>query len=54
MSREVSMRMHVSSPKVPKCTCYAMHAQEGTYLIIYFQNVVSKTIRNKLVIESSK
>jgi hypothetical protein len=23
MSREVSMRMHVSSPKVPKCTCYA-------------------------------
>jgi hypothetical protein len=23
MSREASMRMHVSSPKVPKCTCYA-------------------------------
>jgi hypothetical protein len=24
----VFLRMHVSMPKVPKCICYAMHAQK--------------------------
>jgi hypothetical protein len=57
MSREVSMWMHVSSPKVPKCTCYANACSKRDifiYLLIYFQNVVSKTMRNKLMIENSK
>jgi hypothetical protein len=37
--------MHVSSPKVPKCTCYA-NACSKRDIIIYlfiFQKVVSKT-----------
>jgi hypothetical protein len=57
MSREVSMWMHVSSPKVLKCTCYANACSKRDifiYLLIYFQNVVSKTMRNKLMIENSK
>jgi hypothetical protein len=52
MSREVSMRMHVSSPKVPKCTCYA-NACSRRGIFIYFQIVVSKTMGNKLMVESS-
>jgi hypothetical protein len=56
MSREVPMRMHVSLPKVPKCTCYVIACSKGDMLIILFifQKVVSKTMRNKLMIESSK
>jgi hypothetical protein len=57
MSKEVSMWMHVSSPKVPKCTCFANTFSRRDifiYLFIYFQNVVSKTMRNKLMIGSSK
>jgi hypothetical protein len=34
MSTEFSMRMHVSSLKVPKCRCHAMHAQ----CVIYFNS----------------
>jgi hypothetical protein len=56
MSREVSMRMHVSSPKVPKHTCYAKAcSRRGISIHLFiFQKVVSKTMRNKLMIESSK
>jgi hypothetical protein len=39
----MSMRMHVSSPKVPKCICYAMHTQKVIFILI--QKVVSKTKR---------
>jgi hypothetical protein len=40
------MRMHISSPKVPNAHAMQMHAQEETYLFIYFlQKVVSKTMR---------
>jgi hypothetical protein len=56
MSREASMRMPVSSLKVPKCTCYA-NACSRRNLFIYsfiFQKVVNKTMRNKIMIESSK
>jgi hypothetical protein len=35
--------MHVSSPKVPKCICYAMLTQKVTFILI--QKVVSKTKR---------
>jgi hypothetical protein len=41
MSKEVSMRMHVSSTKVPKCMCDQMHTQKVTFILI--QKVVSKT-----------
>jgi hypothetical protein len=51
MRMEVSMRMHVSSPKVPKCICYAMHTQKVTFILI--QNVVSKTKKDKFRIERS-
>jgi hypothetical protein len=44
--------MHVSSPKVPKCTCYAMHDPKVTHFFI--QKVVSKTKKNKFMIERSK
>jgi hypothetical protein len=57
MSREASMRMPVSSLKVHKCTCYAKACSRRDifmYLFIYFWNVLSKTMRNKLMIESSK
>jgi hypothetical protein len=56
MSREVPMRMHVSSPKVPKCTCYAIACSRRD-MVIYiftFQNAVSKTMRHELMIKSSK
>jgi hypothetical protein len=55
-SREVSMRMHVSSPKVPKCTCYAIAcSRRDMFIYIFiFQKVVSKTMRDNLMIESSK
>jgi hypothetical protein len=43
MKMEVSMRMHVSSPKVPKCICYATNTQKVTFISI--QKVVSKTKR---------
>jgi hypothetical protein len=41
MSMGVSMRMHVSTPKIPKCICYAMHTKKVTFILIY--KVVSKT-----------
>jgi hypothetical protein len=53
MCREVSTRMHVNSPKVPKCTCYA-NACSRRDIFIYFKNVVSKTMRHELMIEYSK
>jgi hypothetical protein len=37
----ISTRVHVSSPKVPKCICHAMHTQKVTSILI--QIVVSKT-----------
>jgi hypothetical protein len=43
-----SMRMHVSSPKIPKCSCYAMHTQKVTF--DFFPKVVSKIKENKLVL----
>jgi hypothetical protein len=51
MSMEISMRMHDSSPKVPKSICYAMHTQKVTFILI--QKVLSKTKNNKLRIERS-
>jgi hypothetical protein len=36
MSREVSMRMHVSSPKVSKCTCYANACSRRDIFIYIF------------------
>jgi hypothetical protein len=48
---EVSMRMHVRSPKVPKYICYAMHTQKVTFILI--QKVVSKTQKNKSRIQRS-
>jgi hypothetical protein len=51
MSMEVSTRMHVSLPKVLKYTCYAMHTQKVTFILI--QKVVSKTKKNKFRIERS-
>jgi hypothetical protein len=51
MSIESSMRMHVSSPKIPKCMCYANACSELTFVLI--QNVVSKTKKNKFRIERS-
>jgi hypothetical protein len=52
-----SKRMHVNSPKVPKCTCHANACSRRDmiifiYLFIYFQSVVSKTMRNKIMIGS--
>jgi hypothetical protein len=52
MSIESSMRMHVSSPKIPKCTCYANAYSKVTFVLI--ENVVSKTKKNKFKIERSK
>jgi hypothetical protein len=51
MSMEVFMRMHISTPKVPKCICYALHTHKVTFILI--QNVVSKTKKNKFRIERS-
>jgi hypothetical protein len=36
MSREVSMRVHVSSPKVPKCTCFANACSRRDLFIYLF------------------
>jgi hypothetical protein len=34
MSMGFSMQMHVSSSKVSKCTCYAMHTRKVTFVLI--------------------
>jgi hypothetical protein len=37
--------MHVSSSKVPKCTCYATACSRKDIIILFiFQKVVSKTM----------
>jgi hypothetical protein len=43
MSMGFSMQMHVSSSKVSKCTCYAMHTRKVTFVLI--KKVVRKTKR---------
>jgi hypothetical protein len=45
------MRMRVSIPKLPKCICYAMHAQKKHFNL--FHKVLSKTEKNKFRIEES-
>jgi hypothetical protein len=53
MSIESSMPMHVSSPKIfPNARAMQLHTQQVTFVLI--QNVVSKTMRNELMIEGSK
>jgi hypothetical protein len=41
MRMKISMRVHVSSPKVPTCIFYAIHTQKVTFILI--QKVASKT-----------
>jgi hypothetical protein len=45
------MRMHVSIPKLPKCICYAGHAQRQHFNLNH--KVLSKTEKNKFRIEES-
>jgi hypothetical protein len=47
----VFLRMHVSVPKVPKCICFAMHAQKATFILVH--KVVSKTKEIKFMTEKS-
>jgi hypothetical protein len=46
MSMEVFMRMHVSSPAVPKCICHAMYAQRVTFILIH--KVVCRTQKEQV------
>jgi hypothetical protein len=43
------MRMHVSIPMLPKCTCYAAHAQKPYFK--FKSQGLSKTEKNKVRIE---
>jgi hypothetical protein len=47
----VFMRMHVSIPKLPKCICYVVHAQNQHFNLNH--KVFSKTEKNKFRIEDS-
>jgi hypothetical protein len=45
------MRMHISIPMLPKCTCYAAHAQKPHFK--FKSQVLSKTEKIKFRIEES-
>jgi hypothetical protein len=45
------MRMQVSIPKLPECTCYVVHAQKVAFILL--PKVASKTKKNNLRIEES-